>query len=513
MAPLAAAWLSHVALVVLLHSRTLRVYDAGLLPSMAAIRNFAYGFAPDALLTASRNSLAGVFTLVTYAVVVCLAIASWCWAVRCAQRTRIDSPWVIVGLTAVVAMPLLIASGMLSDDVYLYHLYGRAIETYGANPIQVAPSAFPHDPHLGWVYWKDLPSSYGPIWLTLSAALSTVAGESITAAVMIHRVCALLLHLATAVAVWFVLKRSRPAEAAAGMIFYAWNPLVLVEIVANAHNDVLVAMFAVLVVAAAAQRAWASAAFFGACAVMVKPFAVLLMPALLLRVLHATRGRSRVRQVGIMGAVCLATIGALSVPLWAGLTLVANISNNPAAHIYTNTLWELLSELGPRWLGMQTIALQHPYLDALRTSCFVVGGIWIMTRSWAARSVAPTALAFWLLFCLTAPWVWPWYFVPAVGFAAITGGRGLAFAAALTTGGLLFWTTWPAPETVWFERLHMWRSAVLFGPVVLTLMSARVRAVVIAAFGTAPAGEAQGQETMRERLAAREVRPDSPAAA
>jgi hypothetical protein len=316
----------------------------------------------------------------------------------------------------------------------------------------------------------------------LSTALSGLAGDSITAVVMVYRGAALGLHLCTAGAVWLLLSRARPAYAAAGTVFYAWNPMVLIEVVGNAHNDVLVACFAVLMVAAAAQRAWSSAAFFSACAVMVKPFALLLVPPLALRIIGAARGRTRARLLLTSLAVGAGTLLLLYVPLWAGTRLLANIENNPASHIYTNTIWELISEAG-RWIGLPTDAVQHPYLDALRRAAFLLGLLWIATRRSSTRSLPRTALRVWLLFCLTASWVWPWYFVPVIALAAISGAGGTAAATALTVGGVLFWTTWPPPSPGAASWLHTWRSLVLFGPVLLTLTSARARGACFAALG------------------------------
>ena len=94
----------------------------------------------------------------------------------------------------------------------------------------------------------------GPLWLMLSAAVSAAAQHSITAVVVAYRVCGAVLHLITAGVLWTVLRRERPDMAVAGTVCYAWNPLVLLEVVGNAHNDVLVALCAALLVAAGLRR-------------------------------------------------------------------------------------------------------------------------------------------------------------------------------------------------------------------------------------------------------------------
>ncbi len=502
---LAGAWLVYVALGVLLYSPALRVFDAGQLPFADALRSVAYTLAPNVLLDASRHTPIGAVVLAIYTLLVGLALVCWCRAVRISRRLDDMRLLPLLLLTAALATCPLMFAGLFSDDVYLYHAYGRIIETYGANPVYYAPAAFPDDPLLPWVFWKDLPSAYGPLWLMLSAGLSRVAGDSATAAVVIYRFAGLLLHLGTAAAIWVLLQRLTPREAAAGTIFYAWNPLVVVEVVANAHNDVLVALFAVMMVAAAASRAWSSAAFLGACALMVKPFAVLLLAPLGLRMLRATRRPERMRTIAIAMAVGVGTILAINLPLWSGTRLLANISMNPASHMYTNTFWELLSGVG-LWFGVRTVDIQTPYLDWLRTACLLGGAAWILGRRWTHRGVAETAVPLWLLFCLTAPWVWPWYFVPAIALAPLARGTALASGAALTVGGLLFWITWP-PHPEHAAWLHTWRSLVLFGPLVLTLTCPPVRHALLAALG-ARASTAHPATVLDARL--RALKPQYP---
>ena len=496
LAPFVASALVYIALAALLQSPALRIYDAGSLPASDVLRNAAYALSPDFLLRGARGSTAGTLAILLYVGLAGCALAAWCWGVRLAKGLDASSLRLLVLLTAALAVPLVAAPGLFSDDVYLYNLYGRTIANYGANPIVLAPNAFSSDSHYAWVHWKDLPSSYGPVWLMLSAPLSALAGDSISAVVIVYRSAALTLHLLVALSVWYVLSRRRRGDAIAGTLFYAWNPLVLIEVVGNAHNDILVGLFAVLLVAAAAQRRWSSAAFFGACAVMVKPYAVLLLPPLALRLLD-TSGPNRMRRVASAAAVAMATVIAVSLPLWAGLGLIANINTNPASHGYTNTLWELIAQAGPVWFGIPANAIQRPYLDLLRMTAFGVGTLWVLTRPWGRRHVAKTAFAIWLVFSFTAAWVWPWYFVPAIALSVFAGRGAVALATALTVGGLLFWAAWTPPP---FGALHAWRAVLLFAPALVTVAWSPLRALVLDLLGSTRVVESGDDDSIRIRL-------------
>ena len=493
--PLAASWLSYAAVCVLLQSPAIRVYDAGKLPYGNVVRRTAFALAPDWLMKAAPHSSVTAVAVLVYTLIAAAAFVSWCWAMRRARRIELGSCAPLLLSTAVIAVPLLFVPGLLSDDVYLYDLYGRAISVYGANPVLVPPSAFVSDPHLPWVHWKELPSAYGPIWLMFSADLSAAA-DSLTAAVLLYRAAGAVLHLAVVALVWRVLRQTGCRAPLAGAIFYAWNPLVLLEAVANAHNDVLVALFAVLLVGAAIQGRWTRAACFAACAVMVKPFAVLLLPVLGRTIVLRTYGRTRIKQLAAATAVVALTALAVSLPLWSGVQLVKNAINNPAAHMYSNTLWELMSELGPRWFDVKTVAVQHPYLDALRGLCFAAGIVWVLTRRASRHDVPKVAVRLWLVFCLTACWVWPWYFVPALALAPLAGASQLPAAMGLTIGGLLFWTAWPERNVAPLEFLYSWRSLLLFGPLLLMWTSARARSAVFSALGMRSRVSAGGDDPL-----------------
>src|SRR4051812_7230681 len=70
--------------------------------------------------------------------------------------------------TALALAVLLIVPGALSTDVFSYIWYGRIVEVFGQNPFTHVPRDFAwHDPGnwLQWVYWKETPSVYGPVWV------------------------------------------------------------------------------------------------------------------------------------------------------------------------------------------------------------------------------------------------------------------------------------------------------------------------------------------------------------
>jgi len=376
---------------------------------------------------------------------------------------------VILLAAGVFSLPLIFLPGMFSGDIYLYMFYGRIVSRYAENPLLVRPDVFQGDPHLLWVYWKWLPSAYGPVWLMFSGALSGIAGNALFANIFTYKVGALGLHLLTIAVVWSVLKRVRPELAAWGAIFYGWNPLVLLETVGSGHNDVMVALFVALSMGAAMYKRWPLAVFFLVGAAMVKLTALILLPALLLAwVLSQPDLRTRLRAASLGCAVSVLSIGVLYAPLWAGTAIVTNARLNPASERYLNTPWEYLLI---RFGGAQYTEPENRislFLDVARNALFAALFIYVTYRMLRGRTMSDTWLWLWFAYCVTLGWIWPWYFLLVIPVVAMQGpGRAAALGVGLTIGGMLFWMGWPDPPLPAAPWTYNYRAFTLLAPAVI----------------------------------------------
>lgn len=402
-----------------------------------------------------------------FALLVVALIGGWVLAVRATRHSRIGLPGVLAG-ALLLAGPLLLLTGLYSDDVYLYHFYGRELAQYGANPFLVPPSAFEGDPHLKWVYWKWLPAAYGPLWLAFSAGLSTMAGESIAAAVVLYRAAGLVAHVSAAVLIFAVMRSFRPERAATAAAFYAWNPFVLFESVASAHNDAWVVAFLCAVAGALARRRAAWAGVFLACAVMVKPFAALAaVPLAAVLWMQTARGQ-RVRGVIAAATAAIGTMAALYLPFNAGDALLRNIAANPATGTYMNSLWEFLAVQFGGWKGPARHWIETAWLDPVRVALLSFSLLAGASASLRTGRLVPGVIVLWTGFCLSQAWVWPWYFLPIIAMAAFAGSSAQRLAIALSLGGFLFYLAWPPPAKA-VAWIYTVRPFLLFGPALAVL--------------------------------------------
>ncbi len=486
----AASALLYFALFLLLRGRSFRLTQTATLVRWPRLRALSDALTPDSLVTATWRTEQAATHEYLYLLLAVALVGLWLaalWRVRPGGRHTVRLRWILLPIV-LFGIPLIVLPGMFSGDIYLYMFYGRMIARYGANPILVAPDQFIGDPHLAWVYWKWLPSAYGPVWLLLSGALSAVAGDALWENIFTYKSAMLVLHLFTTLVVWRVLRDSRPELAAWGTIFYGWNPMVLHETVGSAHNDVLVALFGSLALLAIVHKRWLFAIFFVMAAAMVKLMALILLPVLILAWLRTMRtARDRRRAAVLSGVGSVLSGVALYLPLWGGTAMFENIRDNPAAKEYQNSFWDLLvlKVLSPGQNPM--VAVENSELDLVRNVAFVGVYLFLLWRFWLGAELADSWVWVWFAYFLFAGWMWPWYFVAAIPIAAVCGpGRAARVAAGLTLGGLVFWLGWPDPALPAAPWFHDYRAVLMFAP-----------AMVLAVW---PVGRMVSRHTIRPQL-------------
>ena len=160
--------------------------------------------------------------------------------------------WLVLAGALMFQTTLVFLPGFFSQDVFSYIAYGRLAAIYDLNPYVWPPSAIPRDPVMPWVaeVWRSYAAPYGPVWLDVQGLMARVFGStSIVDQAMTYRLLANALLLANLGLAWIALGRLTHldrAQRTTALAMLAWNPLVLFEVGANAHNDVLMVTFSLL---------------------------------------------------------------------------------------------------------------------------------------------------------------------------------------------------------------------------------------------------------------------------
>ena len=406
--------------------------------------------------------LIGLAAIVFLAMIGLLVRTLWV-ALRDLSGQTIVGGWRAIGLATLGAgLALVTLPRLFSKDVLSYLVYGRAFGAYGLNPYTTTPNNMQFDFNFRLIDWHDAVSVYGPVWTLLCTALYKVvaplAGGNIWGYIVSFRLVGLALHLGCAALVWYILGRIRPQDQVAGTIFYAWNPLALIEFAGNGHNDAGLVFFLLAAIAAAVperRRPWLIALCL-ALSVLTKFITLLIIPAYLLMLWRTTSNangrwisRERVLAWTRAGVVGLAACVILWAPFAAALRNPLFLFDSSAASKYDNSLLQLIY-----WSlrGVFSAVLPAGESHDIANILVLTGGRVAFLILWALltwRSVDLTSWlrgSFWILFTylvLATPWFWPWYVTWLVGLAPIVGGRrSTAVTLTFSASVLVLYVMW-----------------------------------------------------------------------
>ncbi len=145
--------------------------------------------------------------------------------------------WVIFAL---VISPLLLANNALSYDIFNYIFNARMVIHYQANPHQQVALDFAQDAWTRFMHNTHTPAPYFYGWTALSLIPyfvgAVLTGGKFLSTWLSFRFFSYLSWLGL---VWLGWRRQKKSPAKQRWWFYAlWlNPLLIIEVVANAHND------------------------------------------------------------------------------------------------------------------------------------------------------------------------------------------------------------------------------------------------------------------------------------
>jgi alpha-1,6-mannosyltransferase len=363
------------------------------------------------------------------------------------------------------ATPLALGPALFSHDVYSYLAQGTILHL-GLNPYHDTPVILAHygQSHvLSAVspFWRHTPAPYGPLFLGVVSLIVGVTGAKLVAGVMILRGVELLGAVLLAVYVPR-LARALGTDPARAVWLAVLSPLVMLELVAAGHNDIL--MVGLLAAGAAVALEGRPLPGIAICAVA----ATVKVPALAAAAFIAVAwiraepsGRERVRFAATAALIVVVVLAAVSAATGVGISwLTSGVVSTPAKVRLAitpgtgvgYTVASLLHDLG---VGVDYRSIESAF-GAVCGALVAIAGAVLLWRTRVPRLLATLGL-FLALAAAGGPAAWPWYFTWALVLVAALPGpqRSLPLAAALVAsafavkpGGVLALPLPSAPAVV-----------------------------------------------------------------
>ena len=187
-------------------------------------------------------------------------------------------------LIFMVSLVLVFSYPAFSNDIFNYMFTAKTILVYHKNPYAVIPLDFlGFDPWLSFLHWTHLPSAYTPVWIALTLP-SYLLGFGYFLPIMWNM--KILVALFYVGAIWLIKKivtELDPTKAALSMAIFAFNPLVLVESLVSAHNDVTMMALALLAMYVFLKQKPLAAFFWLSLSIGLKFMTVFLLPVVLFK--------------------------------------------------------------------------------------------------------------------------------------------------------------------------------------------------------------------------------------
>jgi hypothetical protein len=172
-----------------------------------------------------------------------LMLQAWIALIRIARRHRGLPVRSFVAVFAAWTAPLLVLAPLFSRDSYSYAAQGEMMSR-GISPYLFGPAVLGVNAFSGLVdkLWADVTSPYGPLFLWMAGVNATVVRHDELLAVVGFRLLALVGVVMIGI---FVprLARSYGRDPSVAFVLAVLNPLVLLHLIAGAHNDALMLGF------------------------------------------------------------------------------------------------------------------------------------------------------------------------------------------------------------------------------------------------------------------------------
>ena len=138
-------------------------------------------------------------------------------------------PWRFITLLALI---LSLSYPMLSSDVFKYLFSAKEILVYHANPYLVTPNSFPDDTWIRFMRWVHTTTPYGPVFTGLTIPYYLLGFGKFVPILYLFKLDQVAWYL---LAIYLIGK----LKGLKAQLFFALNPLVMMEWLVNAHNDAI----------------------------------------------------------------------------------------------------------------------------------------------------------------------------------------------------------------------------------------------------------------------------------
>lgn len=373
------------------------------------------------------------------------------------QRSRIQWSFQLL-LVAIV----FISFPSLSTDVFDYTNSNRVAFVHQANPWQHPVADFPDDPQIYLGSWIDRASVYPPVTFVFSSIVYYLFGAGVVGSIIGFKALATGAYLVIAL----TLKQHDQVEGNS-VVLFSLNPLILIEFIGNAHNDLILGMFMLGGVVWLLKERWLASSLSFGLGILAKFSLALYIPLVCWFWLKS-------RQYRIMGRWLVGFGITLSAGVVIMSTFISDLWQNLLQQfdIYQKSLPTVIRFIYIQLLGQDQIEVANTWQKYTTYPIFGLTSLWILVRS-QLKMVDTLVVTMMAYLFIQAPMLQPWYlawFLPLVPLAKserIQWASLVFCISALLTYPTYYLSLFLSPLSIYWQLIL---ALVMIGPPIVTLV-------------------------------------------
>lgn len=202
------------------------------------------------------------------------------WMIR-KKRIALPTLWRMVVVTTII---LIFSYPAFSYDLFNHMFTAKTVLVYHKNPYLVTPLQFAGvDPWLSFIHWTHVISIYSPLWIAMTVVPYLLGFGYFLLLMWNFKILTAFGYILAAWSIAKILKPRGENTMMTGLALFALNPLVIIESLVSAHNDIVMMGFAVYALVLFAERKKLASWVALAVSISIKLMTVCLIPAFVFR--------------------------------------------------------------------------------------------------------------------------------------------------------------------------------------------------------------------------------------
>lgn len=175
-----------------------------------------------------------------------------------AVQAGADASRTIVGFGVAFVLVALFIKPFHSLDIYNYINTGWLQTQYGLDPYVAVPADIPdwqQDP-MFHAEWSHTHTVYGFLFTTICRLVCRAGQGNLSSTLLLFKAMNAIAFAWTAWVVWLGSRRLQQARPERSLYLFLWNPLLLLHVIGNGHNDLLMGLMTVASIYLAMRGDW-----------------------------------------------------------------------------------------------------------------------------------------------------------------------------------------------------------------------------------------------------------------